>query len=45
MQYYSHKLEYADKNDMFGIVNSLIKPTTESLPYLFQLKNVADSFI
>ena len=28
-----HKLEYADNKDMFGIVNSLIKPKTESLPY------------
>ena len=33
IQYYRHKLEYADNKDKFGIVNSLIKPKTESLPY------------
>ena len=32
IQYYRHKLEYANNKDMFGIVNSLIKPKTESLP-------------
>ena len=32
IQYYRHKLEYADNEDMFNIVNSLIKPKTESLP-------------
>ena len=26
IQYYRHKLEYADNKDMFNIVNSLIKP-------------------
>ena len=32
IQYYRHKLEYADNKDMFGIVNTLIKPKNESLP-------------
>ena len=32
IQYYRHKLEYADNKDMFNIVNSLIKPKTKSLP-------------
>ena len=30
IQYYRHKLEYTDNKDMFGIVNLLIKPKTES---------------
>ena len=32
IQYCRHKLEYADNKDMFGIVNSFIKPNAESLP-------------
>ena len=32
IQYIRHKLEDADNKDMFGIVNSLFKPKTESLP-------------
>ena len=41
IQYYRHKLEYADNKDMFNIVNSLIKPKTESLLILYVLKKVA----
>ena len=35
IQHYRHKLEYADNKDMFGIVNSLIKPKTENVAYFF----------
>ena len=44
IQYYRHKLEYADNKDMFGIVNSFIKPKTESLPYFVSTEECCNKF-
>ena len=44
IQYYRHKVEYADNKDMFGIVNSLIKPTIESLPYFVSTEECCNEF-
>ena len=44
IQYYRHTLEYADNKDMFGIVNSLIKPKTESLPNFMSTEECCNKF-
>ena len=44
IQYYRHKLEYADNKDMFGIVNSLIKSKTESLPNFVSTEECCNTF-
>ena len=44
IQYYRHKLEYADNKDMFAIVNSLIKPKTESLPNFVSTEECCNKF-
>ena len=44
IQYYRHQLEYADNKDMFGIVNSLIKPKTESLPNFVSTEECCHKF-
>ena len=44
IQYYRHKIEYADNKDMFGIVNSLIKPKTESLLYFVSTEEYCNEF-
>ena len=44
IQYYRHTLEYADNKDMFGIVNPLIKPKTESLPYFVSTEECCNKF-
>ena len=44
IQYYRHKHEYADNKYMFGIVNSLIKPKAESLPYFVSTEECCNTF-
>ena len=45
IQYYRHKLEYAGNKDMFGIVNSLIKPKTERLPYFVSAEECCNKLL
>ena len=44
IQNYRHKLEYADNKDMFGIVNSLIKPKTDSLSNFVSTEECCNKF-